>query len=42
MATMSLQAQPRIVAFQPLVWRAVAVTPEGVMPGKPSRGTLIA
>jgi hypothetical protein len=38
----SLQAQVRIAAFQPLVSLAVAVTPEGVMPGNPSRGTLTA
>jgi len=39
---MSLQAQLRIVAFQPLISLAVAVTPAGVMPGKPSHGMLAA
>jgi len=39
---MSLRAQSRIAAFWPLISLAVAVTPEGVMPGKPSRGTLAA
>ena len=41
-AIMSPQAQPRVAASQPLVSLAVAVTPQGVMPGKPSRGTLAA